>query len=54
MVLARDLGYEVGEAPISRDALYTAEDVSGTAADVIGLSEIDGRRIGAGRTGPVT
>lgn len=56
IVLARDLGYEVGEAPISRDTLYTAAEVfvSGTAAEVIGLSEIDGRRIGQGRTGPVT
>ena len=28
--------------------------VCGTAAEVIGLREIDFRRIGSGRTGPVT
>lgn len=36
--------------------LYTADEVfvCGTAAEVIGLSEIDFRTIGAGVTGPVT
>ena len=55
-VLAEDLGYQVIEQPISRDQLYTADEVfvCGTAAEVIGLSEIDYRRIGDGTTGPVT
>ena len=54
--LARDLGYSVTEQPISRDQLYFADEVfvSGTAAEVIGLREIDFRKIGAGETGPVT
>lgn len=54
--IAKDLGYEVLEQPISRDQLYAADEVfvCGTAAEVIGLSEIDFRRIGDGRTGPVT
>ncbi len=54
--LAADLGYEVDEQPLSRDALYTADEVfvTGTAAEVIGLREIDFRTIGSGRTGPVT
>jgi branched-chain amino acid aminotransferase len=54
--LASDLGYEVAEEPLSRDALYTADEVfvTGTAAEVIGLREIDFRTIGSGRTGPVT
>ena len=54
--LAVDLGYEVAEQPLSRDALYTADEVfvTGTAAEVIGLREIDFRTIGSGRTGPVT
>jgi branched-chain amino acid aminotransferase len=56
MTLARDLGYEVVEGPISRDQLYIADEVfvCGTAAEVNGLTEIDFRRIGTGRTGPVT
>ena len=56
ITIARDLGYEVAETPISRDQLYIAEEVfvCGTAAEVIGLSEIDFRVIGDGQTGPVT
>lgn len=55
-VIARDLGYEVLEQPVSRDQLYTAEEVfvCGTAAEVIGLNEVDFRRIGNGATGPIT
>jgi branched-chain amino acid aminotransferase len=54
--IAKDLGYEVLEQPISRDQLYIADEVfvCGTAAECIGLSEIDFRKIGDGRTGPVT
>ena len=54
--IAKDLGHDVLEQPISRDQLYAADEVfvCGTAAEVIGLSEIDFRRIGDGRTGPVT
>lgn len=56
MVLADDLGYGVQEAPLSRDQLYTADEVfvCGTAAECIGLREIDFRVIGSGTTGPVT
>jgi len=54
--LARDLGYPVAAQPVSRDQLYTADEVfvCGTAAEVIALREIDFRTIGSGRTGPVT
>lgn len=54
--IAQDMGYTIREMPISRDQLYTADEVFvvGTAAECIGLSEIDFRRIGDGRTGPVT
>jgi branched-chain amino acid aminotransferase len=54
--IAKDLGYDVLEQPISRDQLYIAEEVfvCGTAAECIGLSEIDFRVIGDGKTGPVT
>lgn len=55
-IIARDLGYEVVEAPVSRDQLYNADEVfvCGTAAEVIGLSEIDFRRIGDGKSGRIT
>jgi branched-chain amino acid aminotransferase len=54
--LAGDLGFEVSEAPIARDQLYIADEVfvTGTAAEVIGLREIDFRQIGAGTCGPIT
>ncbi|MFZ5920908.1 MAG: branched-chain amino acid transaminase [Chloroflexota bacterium] len=56
ITIARDMGYEVAETPISRDQLYIADEVfvCGTAAEVIGLSEIDFRVVGDGQTGPVT
>ena len=54
--IASDLGYEVLEQPVLRDQLYIAQEVfvCGTAAECIGLSEIDFRTIGDGKTGPVT
>ena len=56
MALARDLGHEVVEQPLSRDQLYIADEVfvTGTAAEVIGLREVDFRPIGSGRGTPVT
>jgi branched-chain amino acid aminotransferase len=54
--IAKEQGYEVLEEPISRDHLYIADEVfvCGTAAEVIGLSEIDFRTINDGVTGPIT
>ena len=54
--IAKDLGYDVLEQAISRDQLYVADEVfvCGTAAECIGLSEIDFRVIGDGKTGPIT
>jgi branched-chain amino acid aminotransferase len=56
LTLARDAGWPVVETPLSRDDLYLADEVfvCGTAAEIVALREIDGRRIGAGRTGPRT
>jgi branched-chain amino acid aminotransferase len=56
IAIAEDMGYAVIEEPISRDQLYLADEVfvCGTAAEVIGLREIDFRTIGHGKTGPVT
>ena len=52
--LAREMGHEVVKQPISRDALYGADEVfvCGTAAEVVALREIDFRTIGTGRMGP--
>jgi len=54
--IATDSGFEVVEQPVSRDQLYLADEVfvCGTAAECIGVSEIDFRTIGEGKTGPIT
>jgi branched-chain amino acid aminotransferase len=56
VTLARELGYELREQPISRDQLYAADEVfvCGTAAELVALREIDFRAVGAGRMGPIT
>jgi branched-chain amino acid aminotransferase len=56
ITLAGEAGYKVVEEQISRDQLYIADEVfvCGTAAEVVGLREIDFRTIGTGKTGPVT
>ncbi len=54
--LARELGIEVVEKNLTRYDLYVSDELflTGTAAEVIGIVEIDGRRIGDGRPGPTT
>lgn len=54
--IAADLGYEVREALIPREALYIADEVffTGTAAEVTPIREIDHHVIGSGRRGPIT
>jgi len=54
--LARDLGYQVNEVTFPRDEVYTADEVflTGTAAEVTPVREVDNRKIGAGKAGPVT
>ena len=54
--LAREEGLEVIERNLTRYDLYVCDEffLTGTAAEVIGIVEIDGRRIGAGQPGPIT
>jgi branched-chain amino acid aminotransferase len=56
ITIAADLGLDARETRISRDHLYAADEVfvCGTAAEVLGVVEIDGRRVGSGRPGPIT
>ncbi len=56
ITIATDLGYEVREVPLSRDQLYVADElfVCGTAAEVLGIRELDFRKIGNGARGPIT
>jgi branched-chain amino acid aminotransferase len=54
--LAAELDIEVRERRITRDEVYIADEAffTGTAAEVLPIRELDGRRIGSGARGPVT
>lgn len=54
--LAKDEGLEVVERRITRDEVYIADEffMTGTAAEVTPVRELDGRVIGGGGRGPVT
>jgi branched-chain amino acid aminotransferase len=54
--LAGDLGYQVVERNLARAELYLADEVflTGTAAELVPVREIDDHAIGAGKPGPVT
>jgi branched-chain amino acid aminotransferase len=54
--LARAEGLQVVEKNLTRFDLYVADEffLTGTAAEVIGIVEIDGRQIGDGTPGPIT
>ncbi|MFT7558162.1 MAG: branched-chain amino acid aminotransferase [Flavobacteriales bacterium] len=54
--LAAECGYEVREKRITRDEVYIADEAffTGTAAEVLPIRELDGRKIGTGHRGPMT
>jgi branched-chain amino acid aminotransferase len=54
--LLRDQGIETAELRFTRDEAYLADEalMTGTAAEVTPVREIDDRRIGSGRPGPMT
>ena len=56
MELARKAGYEMREAVMARYDLYVADEVflTGTAAEIISVVDIDKREIGDGKPGKIT
>lgn len=54
--IATKLGYEVSEENITPTQLYIADEVflTGTAAEIVPVREINSRIIGEGKPGPVT
>jgi branched-chain amino acid aminotransferase len=54
--IARDLGHEICERDLARAELILADEVflSGTAAELVPVREIDDHPIGSGEPGPVT
>ena len=56
MEIARDKGIPVAERSLTRDDLYVADEIflTGTAAEVTPIREVDRRTIGNGERGPLT
>ncbi len=54
--IAMDLGIEVREGLVAREALYTADELffTGTASEVTPIRSVDKIKIGSGKAGPVT
>jgi branched-chain amino acid aminotransferase len=54
--ILRDQGYEVVERDIARGELYRADEIfmTGTAAELTPIREVDDQAIGTGEPGPIT
>ena len=54
--IAEENGIQIHEERFTRDEVYIADEAffTGTAAEVTPIRELDGRKIGTGRPGPVT
>lgn len=54
--LAKELGYEVKESEFTLFNVYSADEcfLTGTAAEAIPVTNVDGRIIGNGEAGPIT
>jgi branched-chain amino acid aminotransferase len=54
--LARQVGIPFAESVLTRHDVYIADELflTGTAAEVIAVTKVDGRTIGSGKQGPVT
>ncbi len=56
LYIAKDLGMDVREGLVAREALYTADELffTGTASEVTPIRSVDKILIGEGKAGPVT
>jgi branched-chain amino acid aminotransferase len=56
ITLLKEKGIDVREEAIARDELYTADEVflTGTAAEITPVRDIDHRKVGRGEAGPIT
>jgi branched-chain amino acid aminotransferase len=54
--LAKSAGIPTVECTLTRHDVYIADEcfLTGSAAEIIGVSKVDGRIIGAGKPGPIT
>jgi branched-chain amino acid aminotransferase len=56
MIIAHRLGHSIVERPITRTELYMADEIflTGTAAEIVGITHLDGKPICDGKEGPIT
>ena len=56
ITLCEELNFPLVESSFTRDEMWTADEIflTGTAAEVTPVSEIDGRAVGTGKPGPIT
>jgi branched-chain amino acid aminotransferase len=56
ITIAKDNGIPVLEERFTRDEVYISDEafLTGTAAEITPIRELDGRKIGEGRPGPIT
>jgi branched-chain amino acid aminotransferase len=54
--LATGMGRKIEEVDLTRYDLFVADELflTGTGAEVVPINEVDGRKIGTGRLGPLT
>jgi branched-chain amino acid aminotransferase len=54
--ISRDLGYTIVERDVARAELYLADEVflSGTAAEIVPVREVDDHKVGTGKPGEIT
>jgi branched-chain amino acid aminotransferase len=54
--ISRDLGFELQERQVARDELYLADEIfmTGTAAELTPVREVDDRPVGDGKPGEIT
>ena len=54
--LAEDMGIKVERRRITREEVYVADEafLTGTAAEITPVRDVDARQIGAGSRGPMT
>ncbi|MBI1311065.1 branched-chain-amino-acid transaminase [bacterium] len=54
--LAREAGHEVRECPLTRHDIFVADEcfLTGSAAEIVAVVSLDGRRIGTGKPGEIT
>ena len=54
--LALEMGREIKEANLTRYDCFVADEIfaTGSGAEVVPISDVDGRKIGPGRVGPIT